>query len=162
MQSPRYFLLAAALALPFAAFAATPASHDHGHDSAAPQQMVLNAGKKWTIDAPLRQGMLTMHSAVKHTLPAAHAGKATAADYDALGAKVSAQVAYIVENCKLQPQADEQLHTVIAQLLSGVEAVQGQQGEGERASGVVKMAQALNTYGQYFEHAGWKAIAVPH
>lgn len=160
MKSPLTLLLAAALALPVAAFAATPASHDHG--GAAPQQLQLNAGKKWTIDAPLRKAMVAVQKAVKRTLPAAHAGTATAADYDALGAKVTAQVAYIVENCKLDPKADEQLHAVIADLMSGVEAVQGKEGESARASGVVKMAQTLNTYGHYFDHAGWKATPLPH
>lgn len=160
MTSPFHLLLAAALALPVAAFAANPASHDHG--GAAPQQLQLNAGKKWAIDAPLRKGMAAVQTAVKRTLPAAHAGKASTADYDALGATVSAQVAYIVENCKLEPQADEQLHAVIADLMSGVDAVQGKEGDSHRASGVVKMAQTLNTYGRYFDHAGWKSTPLPH
>lgn len=160
MKSPFTLLLVAALALPVAAFAATPASHDHG--GAAAHSLQLNAGKKWAIDAPLRKAMVAVQKQVKHTLPAAHAGKATAADYDALGAKVTAQVAYIVENCKLEPQADEQLHTVIAELLGAVEAVQGKKGDSARASGVVKMAQTLNTYGDYFDHAGWKATPLPH
>ncbi|MDD2713556.1 MAG: hypothetical protein PHU77_11625 [Simplicispira sp.] len=160
MKSPFHFLLAAALTLPVAAFAANPASHDHG--GAAPQQMQLNAGKKWAVDAPLRQGMAAVQTAVKGILPAAHAGKATTADYNALGALVSSKVTYIVENCKLEPKADEQLHAVIADLMGGVEAVQGKEGDSHRAAGVVKMAQTLNTYGRYFDHPGWKATPLPH
>lgn len=160
MKSPSYLLLAAALALPAAAFAANPASHDHG--GAAPHALQLNAGKKWAIDAPLRKGMATVQTAVKGVLPAAHAGKATTADYDALGATVTAQVTYMVENCKLEPKADEQLHAVIAELMGGVEAVQGKEGDSHRAAGVVKMAQTLNTYGRYFDHTGWKATPLPH
>ncbi|NMM77021.1 hypothetical protein B2J86_00880 [Acidovorax sp. SRB_14] len=160
MKSPLYLFLAAALTLPAAAGAATPAGHDHA--SATPLTVELNAGKKWAIDAPLRKGMAAIQAAVSRTLPAAHAGKATAANYDALGATVSAQVAYIVENCKLEPKADAQLHAVIANLMGGVEAVQGKEGDSERASGVVKLAQALNTYGSHFDHAGWKALKLPH
>jgi len=136
MQSPLYLVLAAALILPLATLAASPAAHDHG--AATPQKVERNAGKKWHIDAPLRQGMNAMHKAVNRTLPLAHAGKARAADYDA------------------------QLHVVIGEILGGVDAAQGKEGEQARAAGVVKVAQALNTYGSHFNHSGWKAIALPH
>ena len=44
----------------------------------------------------------------------------------------------------------------------GMEIAQGKQGDKKRASGVVKVAQAVNAYGKYFDHAGWKAIQMPH
>lgn len=160
MKSPLYLLLAAALALPLATLAASPAAHDHG--AAAPQKVELNAGKKWQIDAPLRQGMAAMRKVVNHTLPLAHAGKAQAADYDAFGAEVSKQVAYIVENCKLEPKADAQLHIVIGEILGGVDAAQGKEGDKARAAGVVTVARALNTYGSHFNHSGWKSVPLPH
>lgn len=159
MKFPFHLLLAATLATPLAALAATP-SHDHG--AAAPQKIELNAGKKWATDAPLRKAMTGIKASVDRTLPAAHAGKAKAADFDAFGQAVTAQVAYIVENCKLDPKADEQLHTVIGEILQGTEMAQGKQGEQERASGVVKVAQALNAYGSHFQHPGWKATELPH
>ena len=160
MKSPLYLLLAAAMTLPVAALAAGPSAHGHG--TGEPQKVELNAGKKWQIDAPLRQGMGAMRKAVNHMLPLAHAGKAQAADYDALGAEVSRQVAYIVENCKLDPKADAQLHIVIGEILGGVDAAQGKEGDKARAAGVVKIAQALNTYGRHFDHSGWKSIPMPH
>ncbi len=160
MKYPLHFALAAALALPVAAFAASPATHDHG--SAAPQKIQLNAGKKWHIDAPLRQGMSAMQVAVNGTLPLAHAGKAQAADYDAFGAEISKQVAFIVENCKLEPQADAQLHIVIGEILAGVDTAQGKEGDKARAGGVVKVAKALNAYGAHFDHTGWKPVQMPH
>lgn len=158
MKSPLFLLCAAILTTPVATLAAT--SHDHGHGT--PQKIELNAGKKWATDAPLRQAMAAIQSSVNRTLPAAHAGKATPADYDALGQEVTAQVGYIVENCKLDPKADAQLHTVIGEILQGAEAAQGKEGEKNRAAGVVKVAQALNAYGKHFAHAGWKAIRLPH
>ena len=106
--------------------------------------------------------MSGIQTSVAQTLPAAHAGKASAADYDAFGKDVTAQVTYMVENCKLDPQADAQLHIIVADLMAGVEAAQGKHGEKKRASGVVKVAQAANAYGKHFDHAGWKAIQMPH
>ena len=151
-------LLAIALAAPMGAFDAD--AHDHG--KAAPHKLELNAGKKWSTDDALRQGMTTIHASVSQTLPAAHSGKAKASDYDAFGQTVSAQIAYIVENCKLDPKADAELHGLIGQMMNGAEAAQGKQGDAKRADGVVAVAKALNTYGDYFDHKGWKKIDVGH
>ncbi|MBI3102441.1 MAG: hypothetical protein HYY98_12945 [Burkholderiales bacterium] len=151
-------LLALALAAPVGAFAAD--AHDHG--KAAPHKLELNAGKKWSTDDALRQGMASIHASVSQILPAAHSGKAQAADYDAFAQAVSAQITYIVENCKLDPKADAQLHTIVADMAEGAEIAQGKQSDKKRASGVVKVAQAVNAYGKYFDHAGWKAIKMPH
>ena len=151
-------LLAATLSTPLASLAAE--SHDHG--AAASHHIELNAGKKWATDAPLRKAMKEIKVSVDRTLPAAHAGKAKAADFDAFGQAVTAQIGYIVENCKLDPKADAQLHTIVADMSEGMEIAQGKQGDKKRASGVVKVAQAVNAYGKYFDHAGWKAIQMPH
>ncbi len=158
MKSPMYLLIAALLAAPLSTLAAAD-RHDH---DASPQKMELNAGKKWQIDAPLRQGIDAIRTAAAKTLPAAHAGKATNADYDAFGKEVTAQITYIVQNCKLDPKADAQLHTIIGELIAGVEMAEGKQQGKRRSSGVVKVTQALNTYGKYFDHPGWKPIALPH
>ncbi|GAB2543532.1 MULTISPECIES: hypothetical protein [unclassified Simplicispira] len=159
MKSPIALMLAVALSSPLAALAATDA-HDHG--KSAPHKLELNAGKKWGTDDALRQAMSTIHQTVSQTLPTAHSGKAKVADYEAFGKDVTAQITYIVENCKLDPKADEQLHIIVADMMSGVEAAEGKEGEKKRAAGVVKVAQAANAYGKHFDHAGWKAIKVPH
>ncbi|MDY0107618.1 MAG: hypothetical protein RBS27_13170 [Giesbergeria sp.] len=159
MKSPIALMLAVALSSPLAALAATDA-HDHG--KSAPHKLELNAGKKWGTDDALRQAMSSIHASVAQTLPAAHAGKASAADYDAFGKDVTAQITYMVENCKLDPKADAQLHIIVADIMNGVEAAQGKHGEKKRATGVVKVAQAANAYGKHFDHAGWKAIQMPH
>ncbi len=159
MKTFTALLMAAAMAFPLAAISA-PAHDDHG--SATTQQLHLDAGKKWGTDAPLRQAMTAIHASVAQILPAAHAGKATAASYDAFGAGVNQQVAYMVANCKLPPEADAQLHLIVAELMAGAEAAQGKRGDSQRAAGVVQVAQASNAYGKYFDHGGWKAIELPH
>lgn len=159
MKPPFVLLLAVALSSPLAALAAADA-HDHGKP--APHKLELNAGKKWGTDDALRQAMSTIHTSVSQALPMAHAGKATPADYDAFGQAVTTQITYMVENCKLDPKADAQLHLIVADIMNGVEAAQGKQGEKKRASGVVKVAQAANAYGKHFDHAGWQAIKMPH
>lgn len=158
MKSSTALLLALALSSPLAVMAAD--AHDHG--KSAPHKLELNAGKKWGTEPALRQAMSGIQKSVAQTLPVAHSGKATAAQYDVFGKEVSAQVAYMVENCKLDPKADAQLHLIVADIMEGVEAAQGKQGEKTRAAGVVKVAQAANAYGKHFDHAGWQAVKLAH
>ncbi len=158
MKSPVFLMAALALSLPLSTLAAESAHHDHGD---APTQIELNAGKKWVGDESLRTAMTAMQQQIKKALPAAHRGTLSTAEYQALGADLTKQVTYIVQNCKLEPKADAQLHVLIAQIGQGIEAIEGKEGDAHRADGVVKVAQTLNSYGKHFEHAGWKAIKLP-
>lgn len=133
--------------------------HEHGVEAA---KLQLNAGKKWETDDALRKGMSSMRASIATALPAAHAGKLSNAEYEALGKELGSQVAYIVQNCKLDPKADAQLHLVVADIVNGVDTIEGKQHNKKRAMGVVKVAQALNTYGKYFDHDGWQPVKLPH
>jgi hypothetical protein len=155
----RMLMLAVALAFPLTTLAAE-STHD-GHDAHGKQKLELNAGKKWTTDDALRKGMSSIRTAIATALPAAHSGKVSNAEYDALGKELNTQVVYIVENCKLDPKADAQLHVIVGELMSGIDTVEGKQKK-KRAEGVVRVAQALNAYGKHFDHAGWQAISLPH
>ena len=140
--------LAITVSLAFAApLAYGQAGHDHGHAAAGETKLVLNQGNKWPTDAPLRQGMENIRAALGGGMK-----------YQALANKVNSEVAGIVQNCKLEPEADAQLHLVIADIMAGVEALEGKaQGETRRA-GAEKIARALDAYGEHFDHAGWKRL----
>lgn len=163
MKSTQRLLLAIALALPLSlagnAFATETAAHDHG---SAIQSLELNAGQKWTTDAPLRQAMSKIHASVTTTLAALHDGKLTDAQYDAFADGVNDQFTYIVENCKLEPQADAQLHIVLGNMMNGIEIARGKEQGQEREQGVVKIAQAMNAYGDYFDQHDWKNFKLAH
>jgi len=129
-------MVALAVTLAFAGPAAYgQAAHDHGH-AADEAKLVLNHGQKWPTDAPLRQGMENIRAAVHKGL-----------EHDALAKAVETEVAGIVQNCKLPPEADAQLHIVIAELMAGAEA-----------HDVKRVAGALNAYGEHFDHPGWKRL----
>lgn len=151
-------LSAAILAFPLLSHAA---QDHHHHGSEAPQSIQLNAGKKWATDDALRKGMGAIRTLAENALPAAHAGKLTPAGYDALASEVNTHIAYVVQNCKLDPKADAQLHVIIGELSAGVDTVRGKQPGQARADGVVKISRGLNTYGNYFNHAGWRTIDLP-
>ena len=148
--------LAAALALAFS-LPALPAEHAHEH-AATGAQLELNQGKKWQTDEALRKGMTNMRAALARDLKAIHANKASDAQYEALATKLNGEVAYVVENCKLDPKADAELHKVIGEVLAGAEAMQGREPGVERRAGAVRVAKALNTYGKFFDHPGWRNL----
>lgn len=149
-------VLAAALSVALPA-AAAEHGHDHGHAGAKPA-LTLDQGRKWQTDAPLRQGMEAIRHRMAAALPAIHGGKLPAARYDELGRQVQAEIAAMVANCKLAPEADAQLHIVIATLAEGAEAMAGKAKQTPRRNGAVKVLGALDDYAAHFDHPGWQPI----
>jgi hypothetical protein len=153
------FVLASAIVagVALAASAAPPAADPHQH-AAAPAKLTLDHGKRWATDPPLREGMSAIRSALAPKLAAVHKGTLTAAEYRSLGATVESQVAEIVAKCKLEPAADANLHLIVADLVAGADAMQGKSPR-TPAAGAQQVARALDQYGRYFDHPGWKPLA---
>lgn len=145
--------LCVALALPILA-----AEPSHEHAAAGGAELKLDHGRKWPTDAALRQGMTNMRAALAADLKAIHANKASDTQYEALAAKLNAEVAYVVANCKLEPKADAELHKLIAEILAGAEAMQGKEPGVARRAGAVRVVNALDAYGRFFDHPGWKGL----
>lgn len=132
----------------------------HNHSSAA--KLTLDNGRQWRSDAPLRQGMTKIRAIVAPRLERIHAGKMDARGYAAMAAGVETQVAYIVKTCKLEPDADAMLHLLLAEIVEGIDAMKAAGKTAPAESGVVKIVAALNGYGKYFEHPGWKPVRTGH
>ena len=148
------------LAALIAVVAASPltAAEDHQqHQAPAHLQLSLDHGRKWSTDEPLRAGMEKIRSSMARDLEQIHKGQLTADQYRALGTSIQQQVTTIINQCKLDPQADAMLHIVISDLLSGADAMQGK-GEMPPISGAHKVVEALNAYGDYFNHPGWRSL----
>ena len=151
--APWLSLLAVALSLA-ALHPAALAQHQH---EAGAHTLQLDNGKKWTTDAPLRKGMAAIRNAVAADHGAIHADKETAAQYKALAGKIDGQIAYVVKNCKLSPEADAQLHVVLADIIAGSDLMKAGD-QAKRREGAVKVVDALAAYPHYFDHPGWRAL----
>lgn len=143
-------------------FAAAPASAADGHRHDSHAVLTLNKGAKWQTDDALRTGMEQIRSALARAIPEVHAGRYDAAQYRTLGETVERQVAYIVQNCKLQPEADAALHAIIAEIGKGLDVIKAPSGGGRRQDGVIHLARALDDYAAHFEHPGWKRLETGH
>ena len=161
-STPR-LLAFGAVAILAGLLAAAPAtaadSHRHDTHTAVLQ---LDQGARWQTDAALRTGMEAIRDALARAIPQVHAGRFDAAQYRALAEGVEGQVAYIVQNCKLKPEADEVLHAIIARLGQGVEVIGGHAAGTEPEQGVVHLAQTLDDYAAHFDHPGWKGLEMGH
>lgn len=130
---------------------------EHGAERATAMQQ-LNAGKKWETDGALRQAMGNIREAVAASLHDIHESRLSTKGYAALAKKVESEVGNIVANCRLGPQADEQLHLVVADLLGGADQMAGKGKTGKRQDGAVRVIRSLEQYGQYFDDPGFKPI----
>ena len=155
----RRTLLAAALVTAFALGTGAPtfAADPHQHAAGEPSKLVLDHGKKWATDEPLRKNMSEIRAALAAKQVGIHKGTLAPEDYKALGTLVEARVATIVAECKLEPAADANLHLIVAELIAGADAMQGKT-KTTPAAGAVQAVRAANQYGTYFNHPGWKPL----
>lgn len=146
------------------AITAGAAEHGHRHDDqhAAAGELKLNNGKKWATDDALRRGMVGIRNQVAEHLHAEQAGKVGPAQYNTLAKGVNEQLGYIFQNCRLNKEADAALHQILAQVIEGVEILEGKRAGVERREGVMKIAHALETYPTYFAHPGWKPLQLKY
>ncbi len=136
---------------------AVDTAHNHRHDG-KPAKLQLNAGKKWETDGPLRQSMAEIRQSFARSLKAIHANQLTLARYNELAKNVESSVSRIVAQCKLPPAADAQLHIIVAELMSGAELMFDQANSDRARNGAIKVVEALNRYGQYFNDPGFKRL----
>ena len=130
------------------------AAEPHGHDATV--ELRLDNGQKWQTDDVLRRGMSEIRRVMAESLTPIHESTFSPAQYDALAARVQTQIDYVVGNCKLPEEADQQLHLVLEQVLDGIGEMKAPTG---RNAGAVRIVQALEVYGRYFDHAGWQPLA---
>lgn len=127
---------------------------DHAHHGHGPAKLSLDHGKKWSTDEALRKSMETLRVTFSERLHAIHKGALSPAEYKVLGEKTEQEIASIVAQCKLGPEADAMLHVVIADMIAGADIMSGK-AKGKPLAGAHKVVSALNNYGRYFDHPKW-------
>lgn len=63
-----------------------------------------------------------------------------------------------VEGGKLDKGADAMLHLVLAEIIAGVEAMEGKDKKLDGRSGAAKVMHALGNYDRYFDRPGWQPL----
>ncbi|MBF0584448.1 MAG: hypothetical protein HQL80_09475 [Magnetococcales bacterium] len=149
------FCLFVGVSVSFASIAWSAEEHAHdGHVKSSPG-LVLNSGRLWQTDVPLRKGMDSIRHDMEAVLPRIHDATLSNEHYAILVKGVRGHIEYMVKNCKLSPEADAQLHGVLAEIIAGADAMED---KASQSSGAVRIIQALNSYGRHFDHPGWRPV----
>jgi hypothetical protein len=129
--------------------------HHHG----TPALTIPSSENRWATDEPLRQGMHAIRNAVADSLHAYHQKTLTAEQAGALANTVDENIRYMIANCKLEPEADAILHSLIGQIAQGANRIKT---DVLAKDGLPQIVDALVRYPDYFEHVGWQPPSVKH
>lgn len=137
------------------AIAMSPAAdaRDAAHAHAVPPAATAPVPEaRWATDAPLREGMRgiarIMQGLEDDPVPA------DAARVREAGTHVGEQVARIVANCRLPPDADAALHPILADLARGGAALAADPAD---PGALPRMRDALADYARLFDDPGFQA-----
>jgi hypothetical protein len=135
-----------------AASSESHAAHIHENDATGP---VLPEGDRWATDEPLRASMLKIRAGVEEAMPAYQSGALDANQAQSLSATVEQSVAYMIQNCKLEPKPDAALHVLIGRMLTASEAMKK---DPASRAGWPELMAVLHDYAATFDHPGWRPI----
>lgn len=77
----------------------------------------------------------------------------TRMEAQSLATAIQAQFEFMVQNCKLEPEADGALHAIVAQLLQASSALVN---DPQSTSSFETLHGVLVMYPRYFDHPGWR------
>lgn len=156
LMSTSMALLASSVSSPVTA---AEAMEHHHHEQAAEPALKLNAGKPWETDAPLREAMMNIRQAT-HGAEAMQKTKGfDATEAKALGKAIRDNIAYMVANCHLPPDADATLHVLIGRLATAADQLEQSE---HRTAALARIHDTLQLYPRYFHHTGWSGPGHEH
>jgi len=139
-------LSTASLAMPFSdAPPTTHGAHD-AHGSPGDATVAPPSGERWSTDEPLRTGMSRIQSAVEQSSETPLSRESSLA----LAQAIEQNVTYIIEHCKLPPQADAALHVLLARILAGTNQLKN---DPSSDAAVAQIRSAVQDYRDAFDHS---------
>ncbi len=134
--------------------------HSHqtsGHPSKRTNEskLRLDHGKKWETDGPLRAGMNHIRSLIEVDIQLIHMNKLVKNSYASLAKGITAELNQIFRSCKLEPEADATLHSLLVDIIAGNTKMNSGKTKAARRDGALQVIGVLNQYGEFFDHPGW-------
>lgn len=135
--------------------------HNDHHQEGTHQEAItlqLDHGKPWATDASLRQGMERVYKAVSLAQTASVDGVLNKAVAQTLSAEIDGSLAFMFEHCRLDPEADANLHILLERLMHASDSLK------ESLSSADGLSEALNVleiYPHYFAHPEWTPVGQP-
>ncbi len=133
------------------AWAATEPVRAHDHRATATTLELSPGGHKWPSDAPLSQAMQRIRNVLQPDADAILAGRLDKRQYRRFAKSINGEIATMVANCGLPPEADARFHLILSEMMDGVAAMEGQDEIGTRQQGAVRILSAIEAYATYFD-----------
>jgi hypothetical protein len=127
--------------------------HDGHHDHHGQALSLDHDGRAWHTDEALREGMQRIRDAVALATAEQEASGHDAGRDAELADAVDEAVAFLFANCRLEPEADANLHILLARVMVASAALRE---DGESGEGLLGLIAALEDYPRYFDHPGWE------
>lgn len=155
-MSPNVVALAVAAAVAIVTTAAGATVRDAPAYDAAVQQE--DTGELWRTDASVRRGMGELRATIDSVL-AGRAGRGiTGERLGELGHAIEARVRELIACCSSRETSGRHLHMLLAEMADGAALMTQGRHTDARRMGLLKVVQALNLYGDLFDHPGWQAL----
>lgn len=134
--------------------------HSHQHPSHTPAQHATTRpapvpATPWETDAALREGMQRIRSAVAQPWSDYQEHSLTSEVATTLATSIDHNVTDMINNCKLDPEADAALHGLLTELLAGAAEIRT---DPHATDGMPRIVDALRDYPHYFSHPDWTPL----
>lgn len=150
-MSPRLLPVAlSCLVLAVAANAAPPESAHHDHAAHAAKAVQAPVGG-WATDAPLREGMQRVQAALAD-LHHHEMGHMTDEQARERAVAIEDAVGFMFAHCKLAPEADAALHSILVPLLAAAQRLDKDPAD---KVAVAAMREAVAPYARQFDDPQW-------
>ncbi|MEN8247623.1 MAG: hypothetical protein ABFS32_01720 [Bacteroidota bacterium] len=136
-------------------------SHNHEHSEQADTQqsndikktteikISLNEGKKWDADFSTFTGMQRLENALDHFDEVF--ASPSIEDYKKLGKSLASINKDIISQCKMEGEDHEQLHILLAPMLTNVDVIQNSNDEVEVKKNITALSFSIEKFFEHFE-----------
>ncbi|HEX2752060.1 MAG TPA: hypothetical protein VHP34_02925 [Alphaproteobacteria bacterium] len=138
-----------------ASWAEDPHANHRANERSPSIGIQLNNGKLWATDAPLRQGMERVRAAAFLAEKSLLNGTLEETQVIALAADIDSALAFMFEHCKLEPEADANLHILLERLMHATAMLKK---DTHTTEGLPQILDVLESYPQYFNHPEWSTV----
>ena len=147
-------VLACSLGLAAAAQASPQPSHEEHAGNAASMPV---PAQRYATDAPLREGMARVRTALDELrhYEMGHMPRAMALQRVDT---IEEAVRTMFSHCKLAPNADAALHSMLVPLLAGAQALKKNPAD---IAAIAAMRAAVANFPRYFDYPQWPAVTAP-
>ena len=149
---------AVAIALIVAPAAPAALRDGSGYDGAVQHE---RASQRWRADAEVRRGMDDLHAAIDARVTQGAARGIAGESLAELGGTLAARSVRLIACCTTPEVSGRHLRMILVEIADGAELMSQGGTVAAQRIGLLRVVQALNLYGDLFDHPGWQRLDEP-